>query len=510
MSSPKTVVIGLDGAHFELLQPWLDDGKLPNIKQAIDTGISTDLESVLPPVTSPNWKAYATGRNPAKLGIFWWENVDIEGQRVYYPSERKNIHTEFWELLGEQERVGVLGVPTTYPPKNINGFFVSGAPDAENTGYTYPSYLEEELESKYDYKVTKRNRLSVNRDEAVEEILGIIDSRFSVAKDLADEYDVSFLQITTFYLNSLHHYLWDDEATLRGWQIIDDHISEYLNGNTNLVLMSDHGSTKIETVFHVNSWLEQEGYLTLNTGFSDYLHKMGITKERMINLAYLFHVPRLAERLAPDILLNRLPDDEGELNRESKTDAVDWDNSIALASGQGPVYLLKGRNSDRYEKIRSEIIRKLEGLEGPRGTLIADEVHRGEDIYSGEYLNESPDIVIEQRNGVHIAGGVGRNEVFSAPKIDDWIAENKREGMFVASGPDCDVNKFRKLSILDLAPLFLHLHECEIPQDMDGNVPKWVFNQSSLHRHRDVRRTHHSELQAEIKNIKRIARIENL
>ena len=114
MATPRTVVVGLDGGHFELIQPWIDDGKLPNIERAIETGVSTDLDSVLPPVTSPNWKSYATGKNPGELGIFWWENIDVENERVYYPTERKNAHAEFWELIGEKESAGiVVGTPTT-------------------------------------------------------------------------------------------------------------------------------------------------------------------------------------------------------------------------------------------------------------------------------------------------------------------------------------------------------------------------------------------------------------
>ncbi|MFW6121196.1 MAG: alkaline phosphatase family protein, partial [Petrotogales bacterium] len=72
----RVIVIGLDGAHFELIEPWLKKGELPNIKKCIEEGVSADMEVCLPPVTSPNWKCYSTGLNPGKLGIFWWENID--------------------------------------------------------------------------------------------------------------------------------------------------------------------------------------------------------------------------------------------------------------------------------------------------------------------------------------------------------------------------------------------------------------------------------------------------
>lgn len=506
MTVPQTVVIGLDGAHFELIQPWLDSGKLPNIRQAIEAGVSTDLESVLPPVTSPNWKSYMTGKNPGKFGIFWWENVDTDNQRVYYPSMRKSISNSFWELIGKKDRVGIIGVPTTHPPEKVNGFLVSGAPDADNSGYTYPSSLENELEANYDYQVTKQNRISVNEDVAVEEILDLIDTRFTVGKSLAREYNVSFLQITTFYLNSLQHFLWDDRTTLRGWQIIDDHVGDFLDDDTNLVLMSDHGSTEIETVFHINSWLQQEGYLALNTGIPEYLHRIGITKERMIRLAYLFRIPRLSENLTPDAFLERLPDEDGTLNRESKTNAVDWSSSIALASGQGPLYLMRDSSSDGYERIRSELIGKIQKIEDPADRSIATDVFRGENVYSGQYLNEVPDIVIEQRRGVHIAGGVGQNEIFSTPNAGGWKAENKRQGLFIASGPDFSESGSGELSILDLAPMLLHIHGCRIPKGMDGTVPQWALCEDISPEHHDTEYKTKARSDSEIERIRQIAR----
>jgi predicted AlkP superfamily phosphohydrolase/phosphomutase len=209
-------VFGLDGAGFELIEPWLDAGELPNVKQAVETGISGDLRSVMPPVTSPNWKTYATGKNPGKIGIYWWENVDVEERRVYYPTERKSVNTEFWEIIGEEDSAGVIGVPTTYPPKSIDGFLVAGGPDGSNEGFARPPELEKRLREEFGYRVLKRNRLADDFDAAAAEIHDLIDIRFTVAKRLFEEWDVPFLQVTTFYLNSLHPFLWNHEYTLEG------------------------------------------------------------------------------------------------------------------------------------------------------------------------------------------------------------------------------------------------------------------------------------------------------
>ncbi|WP_340101749.1 alkaline phosphatase family protein [Salinibaculum salinum] len=506
MSDHPTVVFGLDGAHFELLDPWIEAGHLPNIDRALDTGVSADLKSVLPPVTSPNWKAYATGKNPGKIGIFWWENIDVENQRVHYPSDRKHANTEFWELIAEDKPVGVLGVPTTYPPKEIDEFLIAGPPDGKNAGYAHPPELESRLDEKFDYRVRKHNRLDGDREAAAEEILELIDSRFTVAETLREEYDISFLQVTTFYINSLQHYLWDDEYTLRGWQIIDEHLGRYLNAEYNVVLMSDHGSNPIRTAFHINSWLETNGYLKTNTDVADTFYRLGINKDRLIQMTNKFGLTEFAKHVTPRKVLQYLPDNSGAVNKEGKTDAVDWEETNAIASGQGPIYLTAKHGTDEYNRIRNQLQAELESVSDPDGHPVTDAVYKGEEVYSGSYVDEAPDLVIDQAKGVHIPGGIGREAVFTKPTDDGWHAENKRQGLFVASGPDFTTGTHDPMSILDLAPTLLHLHDRPVPTDMDGTVQQSVFATDSKLANRDVKRANVSERDRERARIRAIAR----
>ncbi|PHQ45421.1 hypothetical protein DJ68_12935 [Halorubrum sp. C3] len=477
MIGEKTIVVGLDGAHFELIEPWIEAGELPNIERAIDNGVTAHSQSVLPPVTSPNWKAYATGKNPGKLGIFWWENVDMADERVYYPDERKSTNTEYWELIGEQSSACVVNVPTTYPPRTSAAMVVAGAPDGADSGYTQPPELEAELRDELGYRVTKETPITSQPDAAAAEIIDLIDLRFRAGKYLLNQYDPNFLQITTFYLNSLHHFFWDDEQTLRGWTVVDDHLGEFLDAGYNVVLMSDHGATEIETVFHINAWLEREGYLISDMGMIKALSSAGITAERLIDVTSRLGVRRLAKRVTPRWILDRIPTKGGEVSRERKTVNINWNKTTALASGQGPVYI-DSEIAD-YESVRSSLIEELSSLTGPDGKPIATAVHRGEDVYDGPYLDEAPDIVVEQRNGIHIQGGLGRSEVFTKPEADGWYGENKRDGLFVGAGPDFTTGSIEEFSILDLAPTLLHLHGCAVPADMDGTVRTAAFSEDS-------------------------------
>ncbi|MGB5036525.1 MAG: alkaline phosphatase family protein, partial [Blastocatellia bacterium] len=68
-STPRVVIVGLDGASLELLNPWISEGLLPNLARLIERGVSGGLESVIPPLTPPAWTTAVTGVPPADHGV---------------------------------------------------------------------------------------------------------------------------------------------------------------------------------------------------------------------------------------------------------------------------------------------------------------------------------------------------------------------------------------------------------------------------------------------------------
>jgi len=507
MSNPRTVVFGIDGAHFELIEDWLKQGDLPNIKKVLEEGVSADLESVLPPVTSPNWKAYATGKNPGRFGIFWWENIDTDAEDVYYPGGRRREEKEYWEYISESTPVGVLGVPTTYPPVELNGFYVSGAPDGAKTNYARPTEVESLLEEQFDYQVLKSGRLQEDGNEAAIELLELIESRFESAMHLAQEYNVSFLQVTTFYINSLHHFLWDSDYTLRAWKIVDEYVGHFYDDDWNVVLMSDHGSTEISTVFNINTWFENEGYLQREESIADFMYRLGFTKDRLATLAKKIGIRDLTLELLPAEVRQRIPDNEGGVRRSAKASRIDWSETVAVASGQGPVYLTLDGDDPEYNRVRQNLIDDLASLTDRSGNPIATDVFTREQVYTGSFTDEAPDIVIEQADGVHITGDLGRESAFGTPQGNGWKAENKRLGLFAAAGPKFGSGDRKTLSILDLAPTLLHLYGLAVPNGMDGVVRDDVFAVGSEPADREVnRREQDQKLDSEKERIRQITR----
>lgn len=476
----KVVVIGLDGAGFHLLDQWLNEETLPTLNNLMENGTWDSLRSSYPPVTSPAWRCYSTGVNPGKHGVFWWEQFDRQSRTLTIPDSRSYDAKNIWDYLGEAGfSSAVVNMPTTHPPEELYGWMVSGGGFEE--GYTYPETLQQELEEAIGYS----NHLPVHKQlikedpDRVQEVNQLIDQKFNAAAYLRDEYQPDFLHLSLFITNSIQHYVWGGEATKRMWECVDRNIREFINDDENVIIMSDHGSQRIETVFHINSWLEAEGYLSTKRTASDYLHLLNINTESLIGIVERLGLKEVARALVPKQVVSQIPDSQGGIGRDSKAEKIDWDNSQAFASGQGPIYVLE--TGSRRDDIAAEIKSKLENLKSPDGNSIARNVFAADEVYSGPYVKEGPDLIIDQAEVVHIPDVVGSPNVFVDPKEWKWESENHRDGIFIASGPDVnDVGKLdSKLTIYDLAPTILHWYDIVIPNDFDGRVLSEIYREDS-------------------------------
>jgi predicted AlkP superfamily phosphohydrolase/phosphomutase len=143
----KAVIIGLDGATWTLLRPWIDQGQLPNLARLLQEGASGPLTTTIPPVSASAWVSFATGCNPGKHGAFDFVFPQPGGYDIGVISVQLRGVPPFWKTIEEAGgQVGLMSVPITYPPQAIRGFTVNGflVPNEQST-YTYPPELKEEL-----------------------------------------------------------------------------------------------------------------------------------------------------------------------------------------------------------------------------------------------------------------------------------------------------------------------------------------------------------------------------
>jgi predicted AlkP superfamily phosphohydrolase/phosphomutase len=474
----RTFVVGLDGASWRLLDPWIEAGELPNLASMRESGTWAESRSCLPPVTFPNWKCYSSGKDPGGFGVYWFERVDLEAGEIEVVDGRDFRTAELWDYLNEEGRTtGVVNMPTMYPPGELDGVVVAGGPDAVegeyrsiSSGYTYPEDVADELEERFDYRVHPDPLISSNEERGaeVDAILDLLDSRFEAALHLFEERDLDFVHVTLFYLNVLHHFFWDDDPSLRAWRLVDDWLGRLAAlEDTDLVLMSDHGSAATTTEFYINEWLAEKGYQARARTVEDALRPLGLDRENVLQLAKRAGVVDLLAEKVPERIQQLVPQRAG-LKRGRKLEAIDLDRTRAVASAQGPIYINPNLDED-VEYIRERLMADLRAVEDEHGPVFTG-VYRGEDVYSGPYVDEGPDVVVDQRPGVHVNDGVGGGTMMGGP--DRWAAENTPHGIFLATGPSFESRGELEdgVSILDIVPTLLASVGADVPTDVRGDV----------------------------------------
>lgn len=470
----KVVVVGLDGATWNLIKPWAENGELPTIRKLMDSGIHCDLEAPMP-VTVPSWACYSTGKNPGKFGVFDWSKVDVRKETTSMVNYKDIRSKEIWDYLNEYGiKTGIINVPHTYPPKPVYGFMISGMLASEKTNYTHPSTLKNEL-NKTNYKIHPRYLANENKEKCLEEVKSIIRIRVRVAKEKLDEVD--FLHLTIFYIDHLQHFLWDDPGLLEVWKVIDEEIAKLLEKlksygtKYNLILMSDHGFTRSKSSlsFYLNNFLAEEYGISLKKSIY-YLARLGINLEDLSKLAKKLGIYEWRGLLPKKLLklLRSLPTSQGVIGFEEIGSKINWAKSNFIGGGGfvGLVYVKK-KDKKAIEKLKNKWMR----IKDPEtGEKVIEEIKQKEEIFSGQFLDYAPELVIFPREGYTIRGGISKEGIFLREK---WKATHKKEGIFLLYGDDikkCNRSNKNKISIYDLAPTILALYGIPIPNDMDGKV----------------------------------------
>ena len=150
-SSERVLFVGIDSADWDVIDPLMEEGKLPNLKALVESGVSCDLHSLEPKQKSPTiWATIATGKLPEKHGIT--DYVDPLTKKL----TTSNVRTArtFWDIIGERgTSVTVVGWLITWPAEIVNGYMVtdyfrfSPKPDRPlPERLTYPDALMDEVE----------------------------------------------------------------------------------------------------------------------------------------------------------------------------------------------------------------------------------------------------------------------------------------------------------------------------------------------------------------------------
>ncbi|ASJ10331.1 hypothetical protein A3L12_02965 [Thermococcus sp. P6] len=492
MANVKIVTIGLDGATWDVILPFVREGKLPTFKELLKGSSWGILKSTLPPVTVPAWPAFATGKNPAKFGIYNFLIVDTKTAKVRIVKSSDVKSKKIWDYLGFYGKKSmIINHPVTYPPQKINGVMVSGmlTPPRAND-YTSPPEISKELE-KLGYIIEPNPEVVKTKwdtEEFIDEIISTINKRTRAVVHLMKTRPWDFFFVLFRGTDVVQHKQFQNkEKLLKVYMEIDKSLATILKSipkDTFVILMSDHGFCEFKKCFNITKLLYETGYVkvkrkekTGKNSRSSILMKLGISQAFILSMLRKLHLEWIRKYI-PVSLKSRLP---------SSTVEIDLKESLVypgiLFTGASQYLSInrdKVKDEEEYLNLRNELISKLLSLKDPKtGERVVEEAYKKEDIYSGPYLDEAPDIVFLLKKGYGLSTSVDLN----APVIEEIhspFGTHHIDGIFLAYGPGVKRgHKIENAKIYDITPTILHIFGLPIPNDMDGRILVEIFEEGS-------------------------------
>jgi predicted AlkP superfamily phosphohydrolase/phosphomutase len=492
----RLLLIGLDGATFNVLDPLMRRGRMPHLRDLIRQGARGVLESTRPPITPAAWTTFMTGKGPGRHGIIDFLKYDPVENRLSFNNHIEIREKTIWEILSEKGlRVGSINVPMTFPPRKVNGFMISGfdTPSVD-LEFTYPRELKQEILRRYpDYTHEKKwMRRPFGGDALFRENLDYICQSFDRGCELAEycggRFGWDVMMVLFKLVDNLQHKTWKylDPRTAHlypgraAWTVdcfarLDEAIGRLAElarkNDATLMLMSDHGHGSLEGKAQPNLLLRRWGYLVLRSGMARLRTRGNWIWRR------LFDHPN-----GSPAMINH------DVDREL---AVDWSRTRACvlhAGIYGFLYLnLRGRQPGgsvdpaQYDRLRDEIRDRLLAAKcrDPQGRVIPiyPEVHRTEELYgcAREEHPWLPDLMLVPQPGLAVVKKIRGLTPVRWLSLRRMEGTHRVEGVFVAAGPGIAANPEVSARIADLTPTMLAGLGLTVPADMEGQVIQDIF-----------------------------------
>lgn len=491
-AADKILVVGLDGATWDVLGPLMAEGRMPRLAAAIAGGASGPLRSTSPAITPAAWTTFLTGLEPGEHGIIDFESYDSRtGELRFNTSRRLPGVRDIWDILGGKGlKVGSINVPLTFPAKPVSGFLISGfetpGPDSD---FVYPRDLKHEILSQWPDPTLRAHWKSslLNPGRAFRENLDYVCRSFhqgaEMTERLGEKFGWDVLMVVLKLVDNLEHktwkYLdprWPDrsparrEACRRCFEELDLVIGRFLDyaaaHRAAVMMVSDHGHGSLEGKAQPNYLLKKWGYLVFGG--------LGNRSTRGVDGT------STNGRVSKNGIQKYLPVDL------TRTRAC-----VMHADNNGFVYInLKGRqptgivDPSDYEPLRNELLGRFRGEEcrvrAPGGETIElfSQVDKPEELYGirREDYPWLPDLMLTPHETMSVVRRIRGNKPARWLSYRQMEGTHRRDGIFVAFGPGISRGVRTHPRIHDCAPTILAMMGVPIPKEMRGRVIGEIFD----------------------------------
>jgi predicted AlkP superfamily phosphohydrolase/phosphomutase len=488
--TPKLTVIGLDAATFDVIDPLVEAGDLPNIARILEAGTGGVLRSTTHPLTPHAWTTMVTGVNAGRHGIWDFMERDETGYELRLINGSYRRAPALWDRLRRSgRRVGLVNIPFTWPAPEVDGFAISGMDAAaREKGMTYPADLLGELQGRFG-ALELDHRFPVTKDGRADTdfVRRAAEQKVESALWLDDRFEPELLFVVFMAADHIHHVAWPDweergreSAVAETYRILDEAVGRLVEnaGGNDVVLVSDHGGGSLEGVVNLNAWLALRGFLS-------YARQTRQLHRKLFD--ELFEL----RRYVPQRLRYRVKQRAGGLRERvyerKQYSVVDWPRTRAFSYGTfGNISVnLRGREEHgivepgaEYEEVRDEIAAGAMDIRGPDGEPIVAAVHKREDLFDGPHIEKVPDLLIEFTDYKWLGKGNLRKVTDSVwdtielePGSDHrYVGSHRHEGIFALAGPSAVHAERTFVGIEDVAPTVLYLLGEPLPADLEGRL----------------------------------------
>jgi predicted AlkP superfamily phosphohydrolase/phosphomutase len=519
----RLLIVGLDAATFDLISPWIAEGKLPNLATLMKNGAWGRLASILPPITPPAWTSFMTGKNPGKHGIFNFLEARPGTYELSYLNGASRRAKTIWRMLSDAGyTVGTMNIPFTYPPEHLNGFQISGMDTpSEKSPFIYPPELHSELVNllgrfQLDLRYLGYMSTDPRRQRVLAEMEKLDHQWLSASLYLMEKHPADVMMFTFMSIDTVQHHFWHymdsthhlhnpaaverfGDAVLRVYERLDDAVGQMLqkiSSDTSVLVVSDHGGGPTsDRVVYLNRYLAQLGLLHYRKDERSALKKL---TQKMVRGSYTLLRSSLSSR-QKSFLARTLPALRKRFESAfTSFDKIDWARtkvycSEVLASPPSISINLKGVKPGgiveqrEYEPLLKLISDRLKELKDPRTNepVIKRILRRGE-IFHGPYANEAADLILDWWETSHFSTSPSFPEDTLKPAVEirerkpstesEWGGTHRRDGIVIAHGDSFKKGaEIRGARLIDMAPTILHLLGQPVPADMDGRVLEELF-----------------------------------
>lgn len=481
MKNKRLFFLGIDSATWDLIKPWVRQGKLPGFAKLLKTGTTLNLRSTIPPLTPVAWTSLYTGVNAGKHNVFDFYRMDKNDQININLASDNAVPTIFELLSQAQKKIAVCNLPFTYPVKPIKGLLLSGflTPNLDSD-FLYPRTLQKEFKKRFpDYRFTEKARYGLDKQSQqryFQELIASVKQKIKAFDWVEAQANWDLMAVNFMEVDHVQHWFFKKkEKLLKVYELIDAYLLAKLNSDKydQVMVFSDHGAGPYYRNLNLNTLFLQKGLLKLKNRWQTRLKKLlfdlGLTVSNVTKLA---------------LRLNRLPGSKQGRSQAQKiklfldlTD-IDYERSIALAFGYyGNIYLLQ-----KNEQAKTRVKAVLKALKY-QGKPVIDGLWENKQVYSGPFAKNGPDLLYSAGNYSFGASAITPfldNQVFSTPHTLK-TGEHRPLGIFALSKRARLNNLKRKeINIYETSATMLDLLGISIPVYFEGQTILAKTNQKKI------------------------------